>query len=321
MREPLTHRRILFIAANPSVDRLYEVDQLTLGAIHRPAASLAVPGGKGLNAARAAARLGGRVTVLGILAGRTGDWIEEQIAERGIEARWVRSGGETRTCVSVLDRSTGAMTELYERGDSMDPAAWGELDRLVAAELERGDVAVVALSGSLPPGAPAETFGRITAAARTERVSSGPVSVLADTYGPALAPVLSARPTVVKVNAEEASESTGLTVTDPGSAETAAERLREAGAEAVIVTLGRSGAVVVSAAGSTRLVPPPIRGSYPVGSGDAFLGGLAVGLVRGDDIVMAARLGLAAGTANALVPGAGELDPGAIGRILEGIRG
>ena len=60
------------------------------------------------------------------------------------------------------------------------------------------------------------------------------------------------------------------------------------------------------------LEPPAIRGAYPVGSGDAFLGGMAVGVARGDDIIEAARLGLAAGIANALVPGAGELDPDAI---------
>jgi hypothetical protein len=44
---------------------------------------------------------------------------------------------------------------------------------------------------------------------------------------------------------------------------------------------------------------------------------MAVGFVRGDGLVEAARLGLAAGIANALLPGAGELDPEAIGAILD----
>ena len=66
----MTAARILFIAANPSIDRLYELDRLTVGAIHRPELVVAVPGGKGLNAARAAARLGGRVTAVGIVGGR-----------------------------------------------------------------------------------------------------------------------------------------------------------------------------------------------------------------------------------------------------------
>jgi 1-phosphofructokinase family hexose kinase len=301
--------RILFVAANPSVDRLYEVERLAVGAIHRPELVVAVPGGKGLNAARAAASLGGRVTVVGIVGGRSGDWIRDEIAARGIEARWTSSAALTRTCVSILDRSTGDMTEIYERGEPIEATAWEELERAVAAELATGDVAVVALSGSLPPGAPQIGFGRIAAMA-------GSVPVLADTYGAALRPVLAERPEVVKVNAGEAGEAMGIAVTDAASAAAAARALVEAGAANAVVTLGLDGAVVASAAGGARLVPPPTRGAYPVGSGDAFLGGMAVGFARGDGVVEAARLGLAAGIANALVPGAGELDPDEVGPIL-----
>jgi 6-phosphofructokinase 2 len=301
--------RILFVAANPSVDRLYEVERLAAGAIHRPELVVAVPGGKGLNAARAAASLGGRVAVVGIVGGRSGDWIRDGIAARGIEAWWAGSAALTRTCVSILDRSTGEMTEIYERGEPIEARAWDDLERAVAAELAAGDVAAVALSGSLPPGAPADGFGRIAAMARS-------VAVLADTYGAALSPVLAERPEVVKVNAGEAAEATGIAAADAASATTAARALVEAGAANVAVTLGLAGAVVATAVGVTTLVPPDVRGRYSVGSGDAFLGGMAVGFVRGDGVVEAARLGLAAGIANALVPGAGELDPGAIGSIL-----
>jgi len=304
--------RILFVAANPSVDRLYEVERLAAGAIHRPELVVAVPGGKGLNAARAAASLGGRVTVIGIVGGRSGDWIQDGIAARGIEARWAISTALTRTCVSILDRSTGEMTEIYERGEPVEPTAWEDLERAMTTELAAGDVAAVALSGSLPPGSPADGFGRIAAMA-------GSVPVLADTYGPALSPVLAERPEVVKVNAGEAADATGVAVTDAASAEAAARALVEAGAANAVVTLGLDGAVVGTADDVTRLVPPDVRGRYPVGSGDAFLGGLAVGFVRGHGLVEAARLGLAAGIANALVPGAGELDPDAIGAILDGV--
>jgi 1-phosphofructokinase family hexose kinase len=312
----MTPLRILFVAANPSIDRLYEVDRLTPGAIHRPQAVVAVPGGKGLNAARAAAELGGRVTAIGMLAGRSGDWIEAALADRGVDARWVRSSGETRTCVSILDRSSGTMTEVYEGGESVDADTWTAFERVVADELERGDVGAMALSGSLPPGAPSDGFGRLAGLARTAPPASRPIAILADTYGPALAAVLVERPAVVKINAEEAGEATGIAVHDAPTAAAAAAALIERGAGAVVITLGPDGAVVVTPTGSNRLPSPGIRGRYPVGSGDAFLGGLAVGIGRGDGIVDAARLGLAAGAANALIPGAGELDPAQVERIL-----
>jgi fructose-1-phosphate kinase PfkB-like protein len=186
----------------------------------------------------------------------------------------------------------------------------------VADELGRGDVGALALSGSLPSGAPSDGFGRLAAVAGRAAPAAGPIAVLADTYGPALDAVLAERPAVVKINADEAADATGIAVTGAESGESAAAILRGRGAEAVVITLGAQGAVVVSAAGSSRLHPPMTRGAYPVGSGDAFLGGLAVGLSRGDDILDAARLGLAAGAANSLTPGAGELDPGEVDRIV-----
>jgi tagatose 6-phosphate kinase len=306
--------RLLFVAANPSIDRLYELDRLAAGEIHRPRSIVAVPGGKGLNAARAAAALGGSVTAVGIVAGRAGDWIVERLVELGIDCRMARSTGETRSCISVLDRSTGALTEIYERGAEVEPVAWEALEAIIRAQLGVGDVVAVGLSGSLPPGAPSDGYGRI---ARIAALSARPVPVLADTYGPALAAVLAERPAIVKLNSTEASEASRIHVVDAASAVEAARVLRDAGAACVVVTLEVGGAVVVSATARTQLIPPDMRGAYPVGSGDAFLGGLMVGHGRGAPVVEAARLGLAAAIANAQIPGAGALDPTSIGRILD----
>lgn len=310
------HGRVLFVAANPSVDRLYELARLAVGEIHRPQSTVAVPGGKGLNAARAAAALGGSVTAVGIVAGRAGDWIIERLAQLGIDTRMTFTSGETRTCVSVVDRSTGALTEIYERGEEIDPAAWEALEAIVRAELDRGDVAAVALSGSLPLGAPSDGYGRI---ARIAAAAARPLPVLVDTYGPALAAVLPEGPAIVKLNAAEAAEASAVPVEDAVSAASAAGALLDAGAGCVVVTLGLAGAVVVSGRERTELIPPVLRGAYSVGSGDAFFGGFAIAYARGEPVVQAARLGLAAGVANAQIPGAGELDPTVIEGILEQI--
>jgi 1-phosphofructokinase family hexose kinase len=308
--------RLLFAAANPSVDRLYELDRLKVGEIHRPRSIVAVAGGKGLNAARAAATLGGSVTAVAIVGGRAGDWIGERLAQQGINARLAHASGETRTCVSILDRSSGELTEIYEHGDEIGPGEWDAFQAIVGAELERGDVALVALSGSLPPGAPPDGYGPI---ARIAAAGSHHVAVLADTYGPALGAVLAEHPAIVKLNAAEAGEASGVPVSDVVSAAAAATVLGDIGAASVVVTVGLAGAVVLSDGQRTHLVPPDDRGPYSVGSGDAFFGGLAVAFGRGESVVEAARLGLAAGIANAQVPGAGELDPRAVDAILRRI--
>ena len=63
---------IVAVSANPSVDKLFEIERLTPGAIHRPSGFVQVPGGKGLNVARAAAALGADVHAVALLRGHAG---------------------------------------------------------------------------------------------------------------------------------------------------------------------------------------------------------------------------------------------------------
>ncbi|MEO5919152.1 MAG: hexose kinase [Candidatus Limnocylindrales bacterium] len=307
-------RRIVFVAPNPSIDRLIEVDAITAGAIHRPDVVLALPGGKGLNAARAAFALGGRVTVVSIVAGRAGDWIEERLAAIGVEATVVRdeAGRETRTCLSVLDRSTGRLTEFYEPGEGIGPTAWASLEDAIVSELEAGDIGAVVCCGSLPIGAPTDGYARIVRMAQGRSVRT-----VVDGHGLPLLAALKAQPSVVKVNAAEAGEATGMSSAEPVELGRALVR---GGAGQVIVTLGADGAVACERESAWRLSSPAPVGAYPVGSGDAFVGGLAVALVEGASLLDAARGGIAAGSANALVRGAGHLDAETAHRLVETVK-
>ena len=158
----------MFVAPNPSIDRFHEVERLEVGAIHRPTVVLAVPGGKGLNAARAAATLGGSVTAVAAIGGDAGAWIRHRLADLGIDARFVEVPGETRTCLSVLDRSTGQLTEFYEAGHTVPASALDDLEAAVLAVLDAGDIGAIAMSGSLLAGMPADGYARLVALA-TER--------------------------------------------------------------------------------------------------------------------------------------------------------
>ena len=102
---------IVCVAANPSIDKLFEVERLVPAAIHRPLGFVQVPGGKGLNVARAAHSLGADVRATGILRGHAGRWIEEALQAEGIDAAFVWTHGESRSSLSVADRSEGSLTE------------------------------------------------------------------------------------------------------------------------------------------------------------------------------------------------------------------
>lgn len=295
---------ILCVAGNPAIDKLFEIDRVDVGEIHRPLEFVMRPGGKGLNVACAAGRLGSEVTVSGLLGGHAGKWIQEQLAAEPVSESFVWTGVETRSSLSVADRQTRSLTEFYEESPPIDVADW---DRLVGNVRELiGRARWMTVSGTLPPGAPADGYGPMIRAAHTAGV---PVAL--DTHGPTLASGLRECPTVVKVNCSEAAEVLGMVVDSPASALEACVRIRALiGGEghAAGVTLGKDGAVIVDSACEGYFMTLDVVGAYPVGSGDAFLAGLACGLAEGSRWADAARLAVGAAAANAEVAGAGVLD-------------
>ena len=114
---------IVCLAANPSIDKLFEVDRLIKGDIHRPLGLVATAGGKGLNVARAAHVLGGEATAVSLLRGHAGKWLEEQLSAEGVPGVSVWTHGENRSSLSVADRESGGLTEFYEHGSVVPSAA------------------------------------------------------------------------------------------------------------------------------------------------------------------------------------------------------
>jgi 1-phosphofructokinase family hexose kinase len=295
---------ILCVAASPSVDKLFEVERVEIGAIHRPDRFVQVPGGKGLNVARAAHALGAEVIATGILAGHAGRWIEEALAAEGVRGQFAWVDGETRASLSVADAAGRGLTEFYEKGWDIGLGGWERLERIVQEALP--GAGWMTISGNLPVGAPDDGYARLVAMAREAGV---PVAL--DARDEAMLLGVSAGPQVVKVNSEEAGGLLGKKVETLEDARAAAQEIRwrmDADGRAAIVTRGAEGAVVVTPDGDVLRARLYERGPYPVGSGDAFLGGLVTALNRGSGWNDALELALGAAAANAELPGAGRLD-------------
>jgi 1-phosphofructokinase family hexose kinase len=293
---------LVCVAPNPAIDRTYEVERLTPGAIHRPILSSAVPGGKGLNVARSAHHLGADVVAVTILRGHAGRWIEEALAASSVPVRAVWAEGETRTCVSVRDPETPGLTEIYDRGEAVSADAWRDLEGL--AGVEAAAASFMTVSGGVPPGIDDGAVARLCRAA-----AANGARVLIDGYGAALRAALAEHPWLVKVNESEAGELLGLEVAGADAAIRAATELVARGAGCAIVTRAADGAVAASEGATWAVGTAGAEGFYPVGSGDAFLGGLAAGLLEGGDLVEALRLAAGAAAANAQQAGPGDFDP------------
>jgi 1-phosphofructokinase family hexose kinase len=296
---------ILCVAGNPSIDKLFEVDRVVPGGIHRPDRFIQLPGGKGIHIAQVATMLGAEAVVTGVLAGHAGRWVADELEAQGVKARWAWGAGETRSSLSVADRATQNLTEFYESGTATTPEDWEALQAIVAELMPHASW--LALAGSLPPGAPEDGYARLLTAAHEANVPAA-----LDARGEPLAKTLKHHPQLVKINGAEAEELLETPVENLDHAQQSAAEIRTlAGADghAAVVTLGTVGIAMAAPDGALYRGRLQASGAYPVGSGDAFLAGMLTSLERGDTWPDAARLALGAATANAQTPGAANLDP------------
>ncbi len=109
---------------------------------------------------------------------------------------------------------------------------------------------------------------------------------------------------VVLPNAVEAAALTGVRADNPESAEEAGRILLHRGAGAAVVKRGRAGAVIVTAETATHVPSFRVASVDATTAGDAFAGGLAVALMRGEDLRAAVRFASAAGALSTTHPGA-----------------
>lgn len=294
---------ITAVVLSPSLDIAYDVDELAIGAIHRPRSVSRCAGGKGLNMARAAATLGADVHALAVLGGPVGDLMETLVAEAGLPVTVVANAHETRICVSV---SGAEMTELYQHAT---PLAEGVLDQVGVAldgVLAAGDLAAggergwVVVNGGLPAGADPARVAAMLGRARAQGAR-----LAADCYGDLLERLLEVGVDLVKINRSEACGLTGL-ASDVALTELVAAVAERAGV-ATVVTDGAHGSMVQIDGQRWLVAASTERGRYSQGSGDSYLGGLLAGLAQGLSWPEAVRLGAGTATANALVPGPGVL--------------
>ena len=300
---------ILCVNANAAIDKTVVVSNFRLGQIHRPESVLAVPGGKGANLAKGLKLLGGEPLVTGWVGGSSGDFIEQGLERMGVKTAFVHLESESRTCLSILDPTSGDMTEIYERGEPVPPDKAEELaDEF--SYLVRSCEAVT-ISGSLPTGVPPDFYARLI-----EMAHAANVPVYLDSSGEALKLGIEARPYLTKPNAHEFAELAGGSADSAHTlAHTAAEVSQRYGT-IVVISLGADGVLVAGGRKTFAVHPPHIEVKSAVGSGDCLLAGIVYGLTHSFTLAEAARYGVAAGTANALSVGPGVFDLADFRRIL-----
>lgn len=299
---------IVTITPNPSLDRTYELAQLSRGEVNRAVADRIDPGGKGVNVSRALSAAGHRTTAVLPLGGPAGLLLAELLRHQGIEVATVTVRGETRVNISVAEAG-GTLTKINAPGPELTAEESATLLAAVRRDFTGPEVSWLACCGSLPRGLAPEWYAELVA-----QVHDGGARIALDTSGPALLAALAARPDVVKPNRDELAEAVGRPLAAISDAVDAAGELRKRGAQQVLASLGADGMLLVAEEGSWYGRAPVASVRSDVGAGDASLAGF---LGAGGSGPKALAAALAHGAAAVRLPGSvmpspADLDPTAV---------
>jgi 1-phosphofructokinase/tagatose 6-phosphate kinase len=307
---------IITVTLNAALDKSLEVPNFRPGRRHRTVDQQTMPGGKGVNIARAIKRLGQPVIATGLAGGATGTRIVEALNDQAILNSFVRCREESRTNTAVLDPTSGVQTEINERGPSITPR---ELDlfRDKLLYLAKG-ASICVFAGSLPRGVEPDVYAGLI-----REVRKLGVTTMLDTEGEPLRIAVRAEPNVVSPNEIEAEELVGHEfMSSEDRAQAVAEIVRLGAHEAIMTVPDGCYAQVLEGGVPTlyRVTVDEQEARSRIGSGDAFLAGYVAAHYGGRSAVDCLRFGVACGAESTQHIGAGVLEPAKVERLFDEVR-
>ncbi|HEY2650929.1 MAG TPA: 1-phosphofructokinase family hexose kinase [Solirubrobacteraceae bacterium] len=302
---------IITVTLNPALDKTLQVPNFTLGRRHRTVDQVTMPGGKGVNVARAIKRLGQPVIATGLAGGATGTRIVEALNDEAVLNAFVRIRDESRTNTAVLDPTTGLQTEINERGPAVAPQEL-ELFHDKLLYLAKG-ASICVFAGSLPRGMDPAVYADLI-----RDVKRLGVTTILDTDGEPLRLAMRAEPDIVSPNELEAEELVGQEFNDVEDRSQALLEMSRLGAREAVMTVhdGCYAHVLDEGHAMYRVSVPEQEARSRIGSGDAFLAGYVAARYSGRAPVECLRYAVACGAESIQHFGAGVVDPGRIERLL-----
>ncbi len=291
---------IITVSLNPSIDRTLSVQGFEYGGTNRVIKARDDAGGKATNLALVASALGAKAMCVGLLPEMDGAITRARLDAAGVKTAFVQVPGRLRVNIKLLDEAQGAITEINERGCSVDAASVDELTRLVFDTVGPGDVLV--LTGSMPPGINLAYYAELA------RCCKGKCRCAIDAEGEPLELGVRENPDLIKPNRHELELLVGRKLSSLGEIASAAQEIQSSGVGAVCVTMGGEGAVYVDAEGALFAPALKLKARSTVGAGDSMLAGLLCGLQQGKDRMRAFAMGVAAAAASVVSEGTSLVD-------------
>lgn len=268
---------IITVTPNPSLDRTFEATTIVLGEVNRAHSTHIHAGGKGINVTRALVAAGFDSVAVFPAGGSDGDRLVSDLRGLSVPVRPVVVEAGTRSNITLVDAG-GVTTKINAPGAALTPRAvdslLGELAEQIAQSTHAGIVPLVVGAGSLPDGAGTDFYVRVAALA----AELGVRTVLDTSGAPLRAAVEAGGLALVKPNDDELAELVGRELLTVGDVVDAAREVMASGVDAVLVSLGAHGALLVGPGEPVWAGGPPLVPLSTVGAGDITLAGFLSGL-------------------------------------------
>lgn len=293
---------ITTVTLNTSIDKAYFMSgTIENGTVMRVSSCKNSAGGKGLNVARTVSLCGEDVLAIGFAGGFNGKYLESLLDQDKIPHCFVKTEGETRSCINILD-PTYHSTEYLEPGCEITPEETQKF--LETFPLLINDSTVVTISGSVPKGVPKDIYAKMIHIAK----SLGK-KVFLDTSSEPLKAGLHALPTLIKPNQDELEALFGVTIENFADLLSCGKQLYQTGIPYVLISLGKDGALLICENGVFHGSPPIIDAVNTVGCGDSMLGAFAVAISRAYPPKRALQYAISVATAKAMSTETGSFSP------------
>ncbi|MGJ3241042.1 MAG: 1-phosphofructokinase family hexose kinase [Anaerolineae bacterium] len=284
---------IITLTVNPTIDKSSSVDSVASEIKLRCDMPDYDPGGGGVNVSRAIKKLGGESRAVFTAGGGAGQLLNHLLELEGVTTCTIPISGLTRENLTIYEKTTGLQ---YRFG--MPGPVISEWRRCIAVTLEQ-DADYIVASGSLAPGMPDDFYKQLA-----DHVQQTDSKLIIDTSGKALETCADAGVFLLKPNLHELELLSGKKFeSEERMVDITRELIANGMAEVFVISMGASGALMVTANQAVKMRPPVVPIRSKVGAGDSMVGGIVWSLSNGDDLLTAVRYGIAAGSAAVMTEG------------------
>lgn len=288
---------IYTVTLNPSIDYIIETDKFKIGEVNRANKEELYPGGKGINVSLMLNELQVENTALGFLGGFIGEYIENTLASNGVNTEFIKlEKGFSRINLKIKNE---VEIEINGKG----PHISEDNLQLLYKKIEKlKDEDILVLCGSIPKSLSNTLYQDIISMAAKKNVK-----VIVDATSNLLLNTLKYNPFLIKPNIHELEEIFDTKIDCIDSTIFYATKLKDMGAENVLISMGKDGALLIDSKGKIYLSNAPYGDVVnTVGSGDSMVAGFISGYLKTKDYKEALKLGASCGSATAFSSGIGE---------------